>query len=124
MKRLAVLAGLVLCGSLVVAAQQSQQGQTQTPPADQKPAPAPAARRFPPPKPGPWQQATPMAEDKRVQVDDIDTLLERGDVFFLDVREPKELEELGTREGYYNIPIGELEGRLNELPKDKAILTA
>ena len=45
-------------------------------------------------------------------------------MFFLDVREPKEIEELGTLEGYYNIPIGDLEKRLGELPKDKLILTA
>lgn len=121
MKRLAVLAGLVLCGSFVVAAQQSQ---SQSPP-EQKPAqPAQTQSKFPPPKPGAWQQVTPMAEEKRVQVDDIDKLLEDGKVFFLDVREPEELQQLGTREGYYNIPVGELENRLNELPKDKAILTA
>lgn len=119
MKHLAVLAGLVLCGSLVAAAQQSQ---SQSPPAEQKPAQAQS--KFPPPKPGAWQQVTPMAEEKRVQVDDIDKLLEDGKVFFLDVREPEELQQLGTREGYYNIPVGELENRLNELPKDKAILTA
>ena len=40
------------------------------------------------------------------------------------VREPKEIEELGTRKGFVNIPIGELEARVNELPKDKTILTA
>lgn len=121
MKRLAVLAGLVLCGSFVATAQQSQ---SQSPP-EQKPAqPAPTQSKFPPPKPGAWQQVTPMAEEKRVQVDDLDKLLEDGKVFFLDVREPEELQELGTKEGYYNIPVGELENRLNELPKDRAILTA
>jgi hypothetical protein len=31
---------------------------------------------------------------------------------------------MGTREGYINIPLRELEKRLGELPKDKAILTA
>ncbi len=118
MKRLAVLAGLLLCVSIAASAQQTQQ---QAPPPEQKPSPA---RNYPPPKPGPWQKETPMAEDKRVQVDDIDKLLEDGKVFFLDVREVKEIEELGTREGYYNIPVGELEDRLGELPKDKAILTA
>jgi rhodanese-related sulfurtransferase len=40
------------------------------------------------------------------------------------VREPEEIEELGTIEGYVNIPIGELESRLDELPRDKTILTA
>ena len=37
---------------------------------------------------------------------------------------PEELEELGTVEGYTNIPIDQLADRLDELPKDKPILTA
>ena len=63
-------------------------------------------------------QAPKMASD------DVMTLLEKGEVFFLDVREPKELEELGTLEGYVNIPVGQIESRLSEIPKDKAIITA
>ena len=70
------------------------------------------------------QQVAPAGEDKRVQADDIDKLLAGGKVVLLDVREPWEIEEFGTREGYINIPIAELERRLNELPKDKTILTA
>jgi hypothetical protein len=61
---------------------------------------------------------------RRVEADEIDRYILEKKVFFLDVREPKELEELGTLEGYYNIPLGELEKRLGELPKDKLILTA
>ena len=64
------------------------------------------------------QQAPKMASD------DVMSLLEKGEVFFLDVREPKELEDLGTLEGYVNIPLGEIEKRLKEIPKDKAIITA
>lgn len=45
-------------------------------------------------------------------------------MFLLDVREPSELEELGTVEGYVNIPIDQLADRLDELPRDKPILTA
>ena len=45
-------------------------------------------------------------------------------IFLLDVRRPEELEELGTVEGYTNIPIDELAGRLEELPRDRPILTA
>ena len=60
----------------------------------------------------------------RVEANDIDALLADGNVVLLDVREPWELEEFGTREGYINIPLGELEKRLDELPKDKTILTA
>jgi hypothetical protein len=61
---------------------------------------------------------------RRVEADEIDRYILEKKVFFLDVREPKEIEELGTAEGYYNIPIGQLEARLNELPKDRLILTA
>lgn len=71
----------------------------------------PAASSAPP-------QAPKMASD------DVMALLEKGEVFFLDVREPSELEELGTLEGYVNIPLGQIEKRLKEIPKDKAIITA
>ena len=69
--------------------------------------------------------ALPSADDSlRVAAADIDALLADGAVVFLDVREPDEIEDLGTREGYINIPLLELEDRLNELDKDSAILTA
>ena len=51
-------------------------------------------------------------------------LLERGEVFFLDIREPKELAALGTFAGYVNIPLGQLEQRLDEIPRSKTIVTA
>ena len=66
----------------------------------------------------------PVSEDRRVQASDIDKTLADPNVVLLDVREPWELEKLGTREGYINIPLAELEERLDELPKDKTILTA
>lgn len=69
-------------------------------------------------------QESDVAPDRRVQADEIDRYILEKKVFFLDVREPKELEELGTLEGYHNIPLGELEKRLGELPKDRLILTA
>jgi hypothetical protein len=72
-------------------------------------------------QPGP-SSAQPKAQ--KMASDDVLTLLEKGEVFFLDVREPKELAELGTFEGYVNIPLGQIEKRLNEIPKDKAIITA
>jgi predicted sulfurtransferase len=70
------------------------------------------------------QQVKPVGEEKRVQSDDIDKMLADGKVLFLDIREPWELEDLGTHEGYVNIPLAELEQRLAELPKNKPILTA
>jgi hypothetical protein len=85
----------------------------------QSPSPAPSAA--PPPK---LSEVTPMSEDKRVKADAIDKVMAEGNVFFLDVREPKELEEFGSYEGYVNIPLSQLEARLGELPKDRPILTA
>jgi predicted sulfurtransferase len=69
-------------------------------------------------------QAPAKPNAPKMASDDVMALLEKGEVFFLDVREPKELEELGTLEGYVNIPLGQLEKRLSEVPKDKAIITA
>ena len=74
------------------------------------------AQTTPPPSAPP--NAPKMASD------DVMALLEKGEIFFLDVREPRELEELGTFEGYVNIPLGQIEKRLAEIPKDKAIITA
>jgi rhodanese-related sulfurtransferase len=68
------------------------------------------------------QQTAPKAP--KMESDDVMALLEKGQVFFLDVREPNELEELGTLEGYVNIPLGQIEKRLAEIPKDKAVITA
>jgi len=60
----------------------------------------------------------------RIEADQIDRTLRDQDAFLLDVRDAKEIEQLGTIEGYYNIPFSELEKRLGELPKDRPILTA
>lgn len=75
---------------------------------------------------GPGGGPAPPAENAtppRIKAADLDRLLQ-GDVLFLDVREPSELEKFGTLKGYLNIPIGQLERRLDELPKDRPILTA
>ena len=69
-------------------------------------------------------QNKPSEEEKKLSADELEKLLEKKDVFFLDVREPKELEELGTIKGYTNIPLDQLEKRLSEIPKDKLIITA
>ncbi len=80
----------------------------------------PPATPAPPPPP----QIAPMDESRRIQADDIDRHLAEGKVLLLDVREAKELEELGTIEGAVHIPLGQLEKRMGELPKDRLILTA
>ena len=72
----------------------------------------------------PANMPEPLGEEQRVQASEVDGVLADSNVLLLDVREPWELEKFGTREGYVNIPIAELEDRLDELPKDKMILTA
>ena len=44
------------------------------------------------------------------------------DVFLLDVREPAELEEIGTIEGHVNIPMDQLEARMSEIPKGRPVV--
>lgn len=59
----------------------------------------------------------------RVEAADIAAALEAG-ALLLDVRTSEELAEHGTLEGFVHIPIGELEGRIGELPTGVPILTA
>lgn len=66
----------------------------------------------------------PATEAPRIEADRIEEALADANVVLLDVRNPEELEELGTIEGYVNIPVDELADRLDELPRDKPILTA
>ena len=47
---------------------------------------------------------------------------EGKNLFVLDVREPKELEELGTLEGSFNVPVGDVEKRMAEIPKGKPLV--
>jgi predicted sulfurtransferase len=49
-------------------------------------------------------QIKPSEEEKKLSADELKELIEKKNVFFLDVREPKELAELGTIKGYVNIP--------------------
>lgn len=65
-----------------------------------------------------------LGEEMRVQPRDMDNVLSDPNVVLLDVREPWDLELYGTRKGYANIPLTELEARLDKLPRDKTILTA
>ena len=63
-------------------------------------------------------------EVREMDVDGVAERLAAGeDIFLLDVRRPDEIEEHGAIEGYVNIPIEELEGRLSEVPRDKPIVT-
>lgn len=67
--------------------------------------------------------APAASEAPRIEANEIADALADAEVILLDVREPRELEELGTIEGYINIPIDQLADRLDELPRDKRILT-
>jgi hypothetical protein len=110
MTNLAFAAAAALAGVALAQAPQTPPGQA---------PPDPQRRIVIPPDLPP-----PAGEELRVKPEDIDALLADGKVVLLDVREPWEIEENGTREGSINIPLGQLEQRLGELPKDKAILTA
>ena len=72
--------------------------------------------------PAPRERPAPRAP--RAEGDRLAELLESGDYVYLDVRRPDELEESGTVEGYINIPIDELADRLDEVPRDRPVLTA
>lgn len=59
-----------------------------------------------------------------IPTEQIDQFRQEHKPFFLDVRSAQEISELGTLPGYYNIPLEELPHRIDELPKDRPILTA
>ncbi|MDZ4796931.1 MAG: rhodanese-like domain-containing protein [Bryobacteraceae bacterium] len=63
------------------------------------------------------------APAQELSTEQLEKYLNDKKVFFLDVREPDEVKKLGSIEGYVNIPLGQLEKRLKEVPKDKLIIT-
>jgi rhodanese-related sulfurtransferase len=107
----ALLAAAALAAPTAVRAQAP--AATLTPAAAQAQAPSPAQHA-----------AAELDPARRVDAADIDALLAKGEVVVLDVRELSELEETGTVIGAIHIPLGQLESRLGELPKDKVILAA
>ncbi|AZT90075.1 pyridine nucleotide-disulfide oxidoreductase [Caldicellulosiruptor changbaiensis] len=60
-------------------------------------------------------------EVKNILPDRVYDLLDNKEYFILDVRTPEEY-EFGHIKGAVNIPVDELRGRINELPKDKKII--
>jgi rhodanese-related sulfurtransferase len=64
--------------------------------------------------------AAAAAEAPRVEAAEVKRLSEKGEAVIIDVRN-KEAYDLEHAEGAISIPLGELEGRLKELPKDKLI---
>lgn len=69
-------------------------------------------------------QSDPQAQAPRLTPEQAHEMVRKGEAVLLDVRDPSEIAEHGTLEGYVNIPIQELEARYQELPIDKPILTA
>jgi len=70
------------------------------------------------------QETKPAPAVKQLTTAELRDLLQQKDKYvFLDVRETKELEEFGTVKNHVHIPLGELEKRMNELPKNKVIVT-
>jgi rhodanese-related sulfurtransferase len=71
----------------------------------------------------PQDSSTSKAKD--ISADELKGLLTKQvKLFFLDVRERSEIEELGTIAGHVNIPISQLETRLSEIPRDVLIVVA
>jgi rhodanese-related sulfurtransferase len=69
-------------------------------------------------------QAQAASEEKVHTADELKALLDKEgkNLFVLDVREPKELEELGMLKGSFNVPVGEVEKRMAEIPKGKPLV--
>ena len=62
--------------------------------------------------------ATAAAQSERMEVDELKRQLDAGaDVLMIDVREDHEVES-GSIPGAVHIPVGELEGRMSDIPKD------
>jgi molybdopterin/thiamine biosynthesis adenylyltransferase/rhodanese-related sulfurtransferase/molybdopterin converting factor small subunit len=61
-----------------------------------------------------------VAPELEISVVDLKARLDKGDVWLLDVREPREY-EITHIEGSTLIPLGELPKRLDEIPKDRDI---
>jgi rhodanese-related sulfurtransferase len=75
-----------------------------------------------------WAQMAPSAASKpdprRISAEELKRMLAaRKQVFLLDVRQPKELEEEGAIKGAINIPLGTLADRLSRVPKGRPVVS-
>ena len=60
---------------------------------------------------------------RQIACEELVKLLEKPDgAVFIDVREPSEIAVTGTLKGALTIPLGQLEGRLKDVPKDKPLV--
>ncbi|MBM3810585.1 MAG: hypothetical protein FJW20_03000 [Acidimicrobiia bacterium] len=72
-----------------------------------------------------WAQEAKPEHAKSLTTEELKEIVEgKAKYFFLDVREPKELEDLGTIKGYVNIPVSQMEKRISEIPKDVYVVVA
>ena len=66
-----------------------------------------------------YAQAQESTDVERIAIPTLKDKLESGDTFLLiDVREDWELEANGAIRGAIHIPMGELEARMADIPKD------
>ncbi|MCW5980315.1 MAG: hypothetical protein KIT09_19680 [Bryobacteraceae bacterium] len=62
---------------------------------------------------------------KTIGADELRRLAASGQEFvLLDVREPYEVETEGTLKNYLHVPLGQLESRISEVPRDVPIVVA
>ena len=60
---------------------------------------------------------------KKLSADELKQTIEKTQgLYLLDVREPKELEEYGTLKNAVNVPLGQVEKRVAEVPKDRKVV--
>jgi len=59
---------------------------------------------------------------RRITIDELDAMMKKGEAFVVDVRNQASY-DLGHIPGSKLIPAGEIANHLNELPRDKTIVT-
>lgn len=75
-----------------------------------------------------WTLLTPLllsqSKVRQLSAEELEQFVKEGkNLFLLDVREFRELQQYGSVKGYVNIPVSQVESRLREIPKDKVIVT-
>lgn len=69
-----------------------------------------------------FKSAAPVARIAAWSVQELEQELGRSDLFLLDVRAVEDVIELGVIPGAHHIYIGELPGRISEVPRDSPVL--
>jgi 3-mercaptopyruvate sulfurtransferase SseA len=59
---------------------------------------------------------------RRITIDELDAMMKSGEAFVVDVRNQASY-DIGHIPGSKLIPVGEIANRINELPRDKMIVT-